>query len=229
MSSTSDWVNEWVMSMNLTWLCLHSSRASLRLPLRMFSQPPKQDFHLNVIESEKSFQLKRNFTIDKMRNWMKFFIFTAATITRFPLRSRALHHKTCRRWWWRRYGRWTERKGRRVIRKSKFRNEKIGMIFHLYATTHNSPSPEQNFFPVLSLSTHRGSRWEIIRSASSGVGGKNFSSGGTLGCVVERAGCATSSVGWKSGTNLALERNCKRNEKYWKMKKRFKRTWAFNK
>lgn len=55
-------------------------------------------------------------------------------------------------------------------------------------------------------STHRGRRWEIIRSASSGVGGENFSSGGTSGCV-ERAGCATSSVGWKSGTNFALERD----------------------
>lgn len=46
----------------------------------------------------------------------------------------------------------------------------------------------------LVASAHRGSRWEIIRSASSGVGGENFSSGGTLGCV-EMAACATSSVG----------------------------------
>lgn len=60
---------------------------------------------------------------------------------------------------------------------------------------------------------HRGRRWDIIRSASSGVGGENFSSGGTVGCV-ERAGCATSSVGWKSGTNFALERNLKR-ENLW--------------
>lgn len=64
-------------------------------------------------------------------------------------------------------------------------------------------------------SAHRGRRWDIIRSASSGVGGENFSSGGTLGCV-ERAGCATSSVGWKSGTNFALERNSKkRNENFY--------------
>jgi hypothetical protein len=44
------------------------------------------------------------------------------------------------------------------------------------------------------------------------VGGENFSSGGTSGCV-EGEGCATSSVGWKSGTNFALERNFRREKK----------------
>jgi hypothetical protein len=54
------------------------------------------------------------------------------------------------------------------------------------------------------MQTYRGSKWDIIRSASSGVGGENFSSVGGTGCV-ERAG-ATSSVGKKSGTNLALQK-----------------------
>lgn len=58
--------------------------------------------------------------------------------------------------------------------------------------------------------THRGSRFDIIRSASSGVGGENFSSDFTPSPPsllstgsVEWAG-ATSSVGRKSGTNFAL-------------------------
>lgn len=62
------------------------------------------------------------------------------------------------------------------------------------------------------MQTYRGSRLDIIRSASSGVGGENFSSVFTfppslllnIGSV-EWAG-ATSSVGKKSGTNLALKR-----------------------
>jgi hypothetical protein len=113
-----------------------------------------------------------------------------ATITQFPnLPSVTSSSSACRA----RCG--SQERERRLIRKSKFSSEKIGMIFHLcandtviYRGRISNPSLDR------SLATHRGSRWEIIRSASSGVGGENFSSGGTSGCV-EGEGCATSSVG----------------------------------
>lgn len=50
--------------------------------------------------------------------------------------------------------------------------------------------------------TYTGRKLEMTRSASSGVGGEYFSLGGTA--CDDKAG-DTSSVGWKSGTNFALE------------------------
>lgn len=84
---------------------------------------------------------------------------------------------------------------------------------------HRSPESENKFW------TYCGRRFDIIRSASSGVGGENFSScdGTSPGCTVIifvdvvvvvdaklEWDVATSSVGKKSGTNFALERDDKK-------------------
>lgn len=135
-------------------------------------------------------------------SWMWLKTFTIQVVLMMS-RGRKLHDAPYARRWW-----MTTLKSR-LIRKSKFR---------VWENWNNfSFRLKRNFLVhfllchiVIHIATYRGSRFEIIRSASSGVGGANFSSVFasppsllTVGSV-ERAG-ATSSVGRKSGTNFALQ------------------------
>lgn len=51
-----------------------------------------------------------------------------------------------------------------------------------------------------------GRKFEIIRSASSGEGGSDFSSGGTGTGGTASTAIGASSVGWNPGENLALHK-----------------------
>lgn len=55
-----------------------------------------------------------------------------------------------------------------------------------------------------------GRKFEIIRSASSGEGGSDFSSGGTGTGGTASTAIGASSVGWNPGENLALHKERER-------------------
>lgn len=118
-------ISEWTMSMNLSCRCLHSFENLPRLHFK--------DFYLHEAPSrvkKKSFRLSRNFTIDERRIEWKVgwgsrdnYIISTSSLRRCFIIKMLWR-------WWTSSGR---RRKRRLIRKSKFRSGKIGMIFHLYA------------------------------------------------------------------------------------------------
>lgn len=132
-------VNELVVNVFTFFLKLSLSVYSASSPARRTFLSLRRRF-LSVCrsESEMSFHLNRNFTIDKRWNWMKFLVFPGGgacdNYTIFLVFLGVLDHKCCchcdeRGAEVKVKGKASERESR-VIRKSKFRNEKIGMIFH---------------------------------------------------------------------------------------------------